>query len=121
MRSACMRRYAAVLLAFAIAVGSPARAQEPAETSEPDPFLTSIQRDLAEMNREAAQPGDESGADSGIGSSLIDSRVILQAIMALAIVLALLLVLFALLRKFGKRIPALAGNELGQVLGRLYL
>jgi flagellar biogenesis protein FliO len=121
MRSGCIRRYASILVALAFAAGGSARAQEPPESGEPDPFLTSIQQELADMDREGPQPGGESGTDAGIGSGLIDSRVVLQAIMALAIVLTLLLVLFALLRKFGNRIPALAGNELGQVLGRLYL
>jgi flagellar biogenesis protein FliO len=46
---------------------------------------------------------------------------LLQAILSLFVVLALMLALIAFMRKYGRRIPALAGGNLGQVMGRLYL
>lgn len=118
-----MRRVACILAAMAVcAAALSVHAQEPAveeSASEPalDPFVESIRQELG-RERTAESETDAAGE---ISSNLFDSRVILQAIVSLIVVLALMFLVIALLRRFGGRIPALAGNELGQVMGRLHL
>lgn len=116
-----MRSFRAIVAATAVcAAALTAHTQEPGaqdNATPPDAFVESIRQ---ELGRESAGQGEPSTA-AEIGSSVFDSRVIFQAIISLAVVLALMFLVIALLRRFGGRIPALAGNELGQVLGRLHL
>jgi len=72
--------------------------------------------------------GESTGATSGTGlnSGLDDTRDSLwrafsRMISALAFVLALILGLYYLTRRFGTKVPVLAGAQLGKVLGKIYL
>jgi len=72
----------------------------------------------AEMDRRAAEVA-AAPTDTKIPAPVVPSAP--RSIAALAFVLALILLVYGAARRWGKRVPILAGAHLGKVLGRLYL
>ena len=91
--------------------------ETPPEVATPDPFIEALNRELDEPTTdpvpEAADQSDREPTSGFLYS--------MRAISALAAVIALILLTGYLIRKLGKRIPLLAGAELGTILGRVYL
>lgn len=97
---------------------------EPAVRAEEDkdPIEKKIEAVVRSMDQ---PPGEETGADSANASPDRDdfspASALLNGLMALCAVLALFFFLVYLGKRFGKRTPLLAGQQLGQVMGRVAL
>lgn len=111
-----------------------AQSPEPTETTAPvgepgaapegvDPIIADIGAEMAEQDaiEEADTPAttldvpvDESAAPS-------PARAAGQALVALCVTLVLILLLYAAARRWGRRTPLLAGQQLARVLGRVGL
>lgn len=84
---------------------------------------------IAEIQQAWDAAGAEAAAESNAGDTETDERdggfspgaAALRATGALCVVLLLVLLLAYLIKRFGKRTPMLAGQQLGQVLGRVAL
>ncbi|HNT88740.1 MAG TPA: flagellar biosynthetic protein FliO, partial [Candidatus Hydrogenedentes bacterium] len=85
----------------------------PSPTPPPD-YMTALQREYD--GPAAAAPGEAPPRETpGF------PRMLLTAIMWLCLVCAAIILVAYLLRKLGRRTPLLAGQQYGEVLGRLYL
>ena len=82
------------------------------------PPSTAGEQRLLELQQATADtpPGAADSAPPEFGT-----RSVAEVVTALCIVLALIVLLLMLVRRFGGRTPFLAGVNLGQVLGRVYL
>lgn len=111
------------------ALGEPKPAESgeaPAGETPADPYMEEINQLLAAENAtsdtgtpagtaEGAPDGDSGGGDMDVGS------VLARAIMALSVTLAAILILWAVLKRWGRRSPLLAGHTLGTIMGRIAL
>jgi flagellar biogenesis protein FliO len=104
---------AATVLAFAW----PSLAQD-APTAPADPLAQQVG---AEMDRRDTDTPATSTAPARALRTTVGADKLLQTVAALCVVVALILIGSYALRRWGKRVPLLAGAHLGKVLGRLYL
>ncbi len=91
-----------------------------APATEPSPEMAKIQQVQAEMDKPGATattPGTSSAA--GREPSMVNST--LRATVTLCIVLGIIFALAYLAKRLGKRSPLLAGAQLADVLGKVYL
>lgn len=94
--------------------------------TEPETFVVDAAEAemISRVNAEIDRRSD--GGDAAVEGSFSDAtrgaiQSALRAIFALCIVLALILLSYYGVRRWGKRVPLLAGSSLGSVLGRLHL
>lgn len=106
------------------ATDAPSESGEPivaAETTQdialPDPFIDALNRELDEPDQ-VAEPETVAESDDEPRSGFLYTMKTISALLA---VLGLIILIGYLVRKLGKRIPLLAGAELGTILGRIYL
>lgn len=95
----------------------PVVAQDPAP--EGDDLLRRINEELDGRTTSDADLDDLLGRDPERDRNA--ANLYLQGFLALCIVLALILLAYAAVRRWGKKVPLLAGGQYGQVLGKLYL
>ena len=80
-----------------------------------------IRRINDEIDRRTAEADSGEGGAFG-GSRVLDPvRMMLRGLFALCVVLALILLAYYVARRWGKKVPLLAGASLGTVLGRIHL
>ncbi len=87
-----------------------------AEIAQPDPLVEELNQQYARRTADASPSGSPLGTVRT--QPLIDVG---RWIVAISIVIALVLVLGYIARRFASKTPLLAGADLGQVLGRIYL
>jgi flagellar biogenesis protein FliO len=104
------------------AVHDPEAAAPPPEGPAADPLISEIGAlmDVPPNGEDATAP-EASGASAGDDTAFSPARAALNALMALCAVLFLFFLLVYLAKRFGKRTPILAGQQLGKVLGRVAL
>ncbi len=112
-RTACLIAVAAGLCCAALSA-----AQElPAPTPAADPLTQQIG---VEMDRRAAEAAAAPG-ERTTPAPVDPTASVLRSVSSLFVVIALILIVYYAARRWGKRVPLLAGAHLGKVLGRLYL
>lgn len=112
-------------------VATPTEEPTPAEVADPTPKavdagygMDAIRGANAYLDKEAGLAGEE---ESGQNSPLLENgsseirNALFRMIGALAVVLALILFCFYALRRFGGKLPAIGGRQLGQVIGQVHL
>lgn len=90
---------------------------EDADPAEAD-FIGRI-NDAIDRQANAAESGEQSPFSGATPPSPVNSM--LRGLFALCIVIALILIVYYGLRRWGKKVPLLAGASLGTVLGRIHL
>ncbi len=86
-----------------------------------DPFLEELNRELDTRAAGTAQTSAPAPAQPVEQAPTNSSMYYLRVFSSLCLVVALILFIGYLMRRFGQRTPLLAGVDLGQVLGRVYL
>ncbi|MCH7959462.1 MAG: flagellar biosynthetic protein FliO [Candidatus Hydrogenedentes bacterium] len=91
--------------------------ETPPDEATPDPFIEALNRELDEPTTDSTpEVADQPEAEPTSGFIYY-----IRVFSAFCVVIALILLTGYLVRKLGKRIPLLAGAELGTILGRVYL
>ncbi len=106
-------------------------APAPTQAAESDPWMEQLRQLQAEEeaaeNAGTGNDGESAGLDNeNLGGQDDGSRfelfpALLQGLAALLGTLALFLLLLAALKRWGRRSPLLAGNSLGEIIGRIAL
>lgn len=104
----------------------PAEEKAPEAAPAAEPVADAIAADIsAEMDRQAAAENSSKplGADSETTPANLSSpaRTVARGIASLCATLVVILLIFAALKRWGKRTPLLAGQQLAKVMGRVGL
>jgi len=107
---------AALLCGAGLSTLSAAQDAAPASAPAPaDPMMQRIGEEFDRTTAGAANVSEETRPSPTVPPSAA------RSLAALLVVVALILLVYYAARRWGKRVPILAGSHLGKVLGRLYL
>jgi len=108
----------AALVGIACVLAAPVVAQDDVPPQDDD-LLRRINEELDNRATAEGELDDILGRTSRAEQE--QPNLILRGIFALCVVLALILLAYAAVRRWGQKMPLVAGGQYGQVLGRLYL